>query len=425
MSAPAPTRAEEREGGGTASQDAQALTPSVRQTARRAVPWIILGAIAVLVTLFGILLTGGGSSAGVPLDRDNAGPVGGRAVAQVLEQQGVNVRTANSLSSATRQAEGDTTILVFDPQGDLDADAYHRLASSARTLVVVEPDFSALQTLAPRVSAGGAPTGTALAGCDLPVAVRAGRIDPRPSSGTASGTSHPGTFRVTGDGTACFRSGDRASLVATEFSGSRLYLVGSAAVLMNDGAARLGNAALSLGVLGEHRTLVWYLPSIDDRPVTGPPSLQALTPGWVTPVVILFVLVAIAAAVWRGRRFGPLVVEDLPVIVRAGETVEGRARLYQRSRARLRAADALRIGALGRLARLAGLPAASTAPEIADAAAALTGRDPSAVRALLIDAVPSTDAALLTLSDDLAALEGAVAAAVSPADPRPTGRMDP
>jgi hypothetical protein len=139
--------------------------------------------------------------------------------------------------------------------------------------------------------------------------------------------------------------------------------------------------------------------------------------------MLLLVVVFLAAAVWRGRRFGPLVVENLPVVVRAGETREGRARLYQRSSARLRAADALRVGTIGRLSRLVGLPTASTTTEVSDAVAAVTGRDPARVRDLLVDRVPATDRELIALSDDLAALERAVATAVTPAT-GPTGRMD-
>jgi hypothetical protein len=117
-------------------------------------------------------------------------------------------------------------------------------------------------------------------------------------------------------------------------------------------------------------------------------------------------------------------VENLPVVVRAGETREGRARLYQRSSARLRAADSLRIGALGRLAGLTGLPQAATTIEIADAVAAVTGRERHSIHTLLIDGVPGTDAELIALSDHLAELERATAGAVSPTTGGPTGRMD-
>ena len=409
-----------------AAGDAATVTPSVRQAGRRSIPWIVLAAVALIVALLGVLVSGGQSSVGVPLDAGNAGPVGGKAVAEVLRQHGVDVHTATSLRAVQDAASDDTTVLVYDHDGNLDSAAYDALTSIASAVVVVEPDFVALQRLAPGVAAAGSPADRILtAGCTVPAAQKAQTLDPRPSA-TVKGTGDPGTFRVTrATPVGCFAApGGRYSFVQTTYDGRAVALVGSASVLMNDGVDRAGNAALALNALGGHRTLVWYLPGLFDRPVTGPPDLSSLTPGWVTPVVILMILVFVAAAFWRGRRFGPLVIENLPVVVHAGETREGRARLYQRSSARLRAADALRIGALGRLAGHAGLPRAATASQIADAVSALTVRDRSRIRALLLDAVPRTDADLLALSDDLAELERATARAVLPEQPGPTGRMD-
>ena len=67
-------------------------------------------------------------------------------------------------------------------------------------------------------------------------------------------------------------------------------------------------------------------------------------------------------ALWRGRRIGPLVAEELPVVVRASETVEGRGRLYRSRRARDRAAQALRTATLQRMLPRLGLGADTSAP---------------------------------------------------------------
>jgi hypothetical protein len=122
----------------------------------------------------------------------------------------------------------------------------------------------------------------------------------------------------------------------------------------------------------------------------------------------------VAAGIWRGRRFGPLVAERLPVTVRAAETTEGRARLYAQARDALHAADQLRIGSLGRLGRMLALGPSASAEEVADAAAARTGIDRGAVRAILIDELPHTDAELVALDQRLRALEEAVHTAVRP-----------
>ena len=64
-----------------------------------------------------------------------------------------------------------------------------------------------------------------------------------------------------------------------------------------------------------------------------------------------------SAPLWRGRRFGPLAVEPLPVVVRASEATRGRARLYRRARAYGRATAALRAAS----ARAHRLPAGRAA----------------------------------------------------------------
>ena len=139
-----------------------------------------------------------------------------------------------------------------------------------------------------------------------------------------------------------------------------------------------------------------------------------------TPLLILFAIMGVAAMIWRGRRFGPIVVENLPVTVRASETMEGRARLYARSNARLRALDALRIGSIDRLARQTGQPRTATVDEIVDAVAALLGRDRGEIASLLLDAIPTNDAALVHFSDLLLALEADVARAIL--DPTQNGQ---
>ena len=112
-------------------------------------------------------------------------------------------------------------------------------------------------------------------------------------------------------------------------------------------------------------------------------------------------------ALWRARRLGPVVAEPLPVVVRAAETVEGRARLYRRAGARGTAAEALRAG----VRRPAGARARPAAPRRSrrpwSTAVAGTHRPDRAPRsaALLYGAAPADDAALVRLADDLDALE--------------------
>ena len=111
--------------------------------------------------------------------------------------------------------------------------------------------------------------------------------------------------------------------------------------------------------------------------------------------------------------------------VPAGETGEGRARLYARSSARVRALDQLRIGTVRRLQDLLRLPRSAHVDVVVTAAAAAIGRDAASVRRLLVDELPGGDRDLVALARDLDDLERRVRAALRPDSPdasAPTGR---
>jgi hypothetical protein len=367
--------------------------------------------VVVLLALAGLIALGAGN-AGTPFGPDNPGPKGAEALRSVLEQRGVTVHRISRLADVPRTGAG--TLLVDDADGLLPASAWGRLLARTERLVVVQPGVVALQALAPDVRGAGDPgNGTVRPGCGLALARRAGSM-------TLGDVSHS-LRSLGGSSTVCFTKGSGAGQLVTERTrgGTRLLLLADAAPFENGHIGEGGNAAVALNALGARSTLDWYRPSPLDLVSGARPTLQELTPAWVTPFVVLLGIAGIAAALWRGRRLGPLVVERLPVVVRSRETVEGRARLYQRAGARLRAGDALRIGAIGRIAPLLGLSRTATVDEVATAAAAVTGRPLPEVRQLLLDSSPASDAALVRLSDDLGRFEAAVDAAVTPSASRP------
>ncbi|RFA16561.1 hypothetical protein B7R22_03560 [Subtercola boreus] len=417
-------------------------TPTVRVFFRRWSFWLGAGVFIVIASLVLLLIRGvSGAEGGSDLSTTSAAPTGSKAVAEVLGQQGVTVTTADTLDAAVRAvadaragggadgaggaggagsaggAGGDPTVLIYDPNSFLPVDRAADLAALGGRIVLVQPDIFTLDALAPGVSVTGV-VGTpsvADADCALPVAERAGTIS---TSGSGyrfeggSGSADAGSSE-SGAGAECFPAGDGGfSLVQEQRGDSVVTVLGASGVLTNEHTLEAGNASLALGLLGGTDHLIWYLPSAADLPQTGPPSLGALTPGWVTPLVLLLVVVFLAAALWRGRRLGPVVVENLPVIVRGSETVMGRARLYARSNARTRALDALRIGTVTRLSGLLGLPRSAALPEVVDAVAAATGLLPGDLAGILVNRLPRTDAELLDLSHQLSMVERRVQVAV-------------
>jgi len=405
------------------------ITPTVTQAFRRAAFWIVAGVGALLVAVVAFVVSAAGGAGGPPLAADNPAPAGSMAVVEVLRQQGVTVVPVSTLGAAQAAATADSTLFFTDGSGYLTTDQIRELGTLTDRMVVADPDFRALQALAPAAGFGGVSTaGSLSADCEVPAAERAETLSPGGK-----------TLRLPPDSagyTGCF-PGDNGtfSVVERVADGRTLTLVADTAVFSNDSIAADGNAALALNLLGSTDTVIWYLPTLADVVVTGPPSLGALTPGWVTPVLLLMVGVAVAAMVWRGRRFGPLVAENLPVVVRASETMEGRARLYARNSARLRAVDAIRMGAVSRMARSAGLPRSATLDRVIRTVAALTGRPVDLVHAVLVGDIPAGDAEMIALSDAVGQLENATTLAVrppsgapsphSPDTPPSTGRMEP
>jgi len=384
---------------------ATSTTPTLRQSGRRAAFWVVAGVVLLAVAIVTLVATGARTGDGsLTLSTDDAAPGGARAVAQVLGDQGVDVRTADTLDGALDAVEGApgaVTVLVYDRDAFLGGDDAARLADAADRVVLVDGSGEVLESLLPGTDGspdavdGDAADDVVDADCDLPEAERAGGI-------TAGAARYSG-----GTAELCF---DGA--LAVSDAGPFVAALASPELLSNGSVGDAGNAALALGLLGATDTLVWYLPSADD--LTDAPTVAELTPGWLTPAIGLLALAAAAAGIWRGRRMGPLVVEDLPVTVPASETMDGRARLYESSSSRLRALDALRMGAVARIARALGLSAATGVDDVVLGAAAALGRDPASVRAVLLDADPATDADLVRLSDELLDLESAIRRATTP-----------
>ncbi|MDP3209197.1 MAG: DUF4350 domain-containing protein, partial [Rhodoglobus sp.] len=288
------------------TQQTTVLTPRARTVLKR---WAFWG-VAALVTLgigIGALATAGRVAAGGYLDPTNPAPGGAMAIAEVLGQQGVDVVITDTLEQ-TREATTSpetTTVFVNDLDQYLDADQWASVIGLADRVIVADPTFSALRAIAPELAQAGRVDDTLRANCVLPYVRRAESV-----SGPGSG------FRVidaNADAIACLGIGDDVfSLVQVSRGTGTLTVLGATGALTNEFVIDHGNAAFALGLLGQTETLVWYEPSFADLDSTEPATLADLSPDWVIPALALLIVTTVAAAVWRGRRFGPLVIENLP-----------------------------------------------------------------------------------------------------------------
>jgi hypothetical protein len=385
----------------TSSPPAPPTTPVRRSPVRGVLIGVAIGLVFVLVAVLVFAITRTPERSADYLSPTSGSPAGARAVVNVLRDQGVDVQTATTLTEvrALDADPGATTLLVYDYYLVLGSAQRQELLGLADRIVVVDPWDDELADLAPGVVVDfDAQDGAYPVDCDLPAAVQAGEVAGYPYGYDVAEAEN--------DTLGCFETADDTyAVVQTETDGTEVVIVGFSQAFTNGSILDAGNAALALNLLGEDETLVWYLPGLDELDSGDIPTAQSLTPPWVSPVIVLLLLVTLVAGIWRGRRLGPLVAEKLPVIVRSNETMEGRARLYERAGAREHALDALRIGTISRLATTCGLPRRSTVDEVIVAVAALTGRDREAVADLLVDRIPTGDAALVKLSDELLVLE--------------------
>lgn len=359
-------------------------------------------AVALAVTVITQLAPKGDS---VPLSIRNAGPDGGRAVSEILGRHGVDVAGVDSFSTALAalQVGTDSTLLLYDRNGILDESQLERLTVEATRVVLVTPRLSTLTALDAGISQAGVVPETS------PTLEPGCWNDAAETAGTVSGESGF-LYSVEGDGgnTVCYRPpGSEAGLLATTEDGT-LSVLGSTELISNAGLDERGHSALALRTLGGSGDLVWYLPGLADVSGAGSPqTLTELAPDWVAFLGPWLVFVAALAILWRGRRFGPLVFEPLPVVVKAAETAEGRARLYHDSHAVDRARDNLRAGTLVRLAKELRLGPEASADDVARAVAQIVDRPEGSLREL-INERPLNEARLVRWSQELDNLENEV-----------------
>ncbi len=367
--------------------------PGVGQVWRAVKGPLVVLVVVLLAGLVVALATGG--PAGGQLDPRSPAPSGSRALAQILGDQGVQVDLVTTSAAMSATTGPDDTLLVVDPDR-LAAAQVAVVRATGADLVVVST--TAPYRYLPGVTAQPSDPGVRAPGCDLPAAQRAGAVD-------AGGIAYLTDAARLQAPRLCYSDDGRPSLVQASVHGSLVTLLGSSAPLTNSRLDDEGDAALVLGLLGGNDRVVWYLPSATDVPPSAQKSFYDLVPDGVWWGLLQVGVAVLLLALWRARRLGAIVVEPLPVAVRAAETEEGRARLYRRNGARGQAAESLRAGVRSRLGGALGLPRRVDPPALVTAVAARSGWSGADVTALLYGAAPADDAALVQLADRLDALE--------------------
>ncbi len=352
---------------------------------------VAIGAVAAIGTYLTAPRPGG------RMDPASTQPAGAHALVALLRDRGVTVVIADSVADVENAVQPGTLLLFAQTQHVADEALFQRLADSPGDLLLVEPTSHARATLAPRILRSGAAVPDSMPNCALREANRAGSVDFGPSN-TYHAVANQAIISCYGGALVRYRDGERIVTV-----------VGSSDFMTNGGLLHAGNAALAMNLAGQHPRLVWYAPQRIEGGTSSSARIFDLIPDSVMWMVVQLWLAVMLIALWKGRRIGPLVAEELPVVVRASETVEGRGRLYRSRRARDRAADALRAATLQRLLPRLGLAADTSTPAVIIAVAQRSRSHPELVRHILFGPPPATDPDLVQLARALDDIERQIA----------------
>lgn len=345
------------------------------------------------------------------LNPADSSPIGSHALADILGERGLTVTAAYSpadaLAAVRSSGQVPVTLVITSP-GLLSRRQLMMLAGVGADLLLVEPQSRALRALAPNASVENPnASGSELVqpNCSLSAARLAG-------SAELAGI----TYGSGGTATGCYPLEGFPALLRYASGGQTITILGSGVPLTNSNLADAGNAALAVNLLSAHPHIVWLTPTPPAGAIAppgggAPPAQGPTVIGWAAWLVVLQLAVAtVLAMLWRARRLGPLIAERLPVVVRASETVEGHARLYQSSRARERAAQALREAMLARTLPALGLPKGAEAAAVTEALADRSRLGKQDITGILYGPAPGTDAELIGLSGRLDDLEREVRA---------------
>ncbi|OBI21823.1 hypothetical protein A5712_14460 [Mycobacterium sp. E2327] len=355
--------------------------------------WVVLTIVALAV-IAGVSAYLTAPRPGARMDPKSTEPDGARALVTLLRDGGVEVVVADTVADVERAARPGTQILVAQSQYLTDTALLDRLGNAPGDLLLVEPTVRTREELMPgvRMSAGSMAFDKS-PNCSLREANRAGTVRFGPSD----------TYRATDNRamTSCYDG----ILIRYRDDGRIVTAVGSTDFMTNGSLLQAGNAALAMNLAGARPRLIWYAPHRVEGETSSPSSVSDLIPENVTWIVWQLCVVVLLVALWKGSRPGPLVAEELPVVVRASETVEGRGRLYRSRRARDRAAAALRTATIQRLLPRLGLGPGAPAPAVVATVARRSGADAGFVSYHLFGPPPATDHDLLQLARALDDIE--------------------
>ncbi|MFV0316615.1 MAG: DUF4350 domain-containing protein [Microthrixaceae bacterium] len=382
----------------------------------------VVGIVLVLGAVIAVLALADGSDP-VPFDATSSAPDGYRAIALMLEDQGLAVRSVapgwvggGGIAEGDAQAPGigDAVVVpVAQWATDDELDGYRSLAETGATVVLAaEESFFPIDS---RILVRSSANPVARGRCDI------GSLE---SLEALDDIAFEVLADPRGEQRVCFADGFGA-LVSSEPLGqgtivhlSSPYLWANARLQPDkeDGGQPLDNGPMAVALLaGTPGATVTFVEAIAPEG-TSPDGSRNPIELMPFPVKIALVQAAFAFGLyawWKGRRVGAPVSEEMPVEVAGSELVEAVGGLLRRHGSVGRASAVLRERVCRELASGLGVPREAGPDALTASVAARTGRGRDEVHAILFGAQPPDVASLLELSHALDSLHSEVLSVVS------------
>jgi hypothetical protein len=354
----------------------------------RALPWVAV----VLGVALVVAVAGRGPEEGAPLDPGSAGPLGTKALMDVLRELGGEVRISSDPPGSAIQ----TTLLLSD---DLTPARRRDLLDWVRrggTLVVADPSSGVTEVEAAGSTSIGLLEAEIERRCDVAALRNVGRVA-APGGVVFEAPANRGGPGAAAGTRACFPRNEGAWLLVQPLGLGTVVRLGGASVLVNQELGEADNGLLLAGLLVPARgTAVRVLQP--PLPGGGDAGLGDLVAPRVRLALWQLVVAFVLLALWRARRLGRPVAEAQPVQLPGAELVLAVGNLLQRARGRGQAAGLLGDDLRRSLAERLGLPPSAPPDLVADTIAARTGIPRERVLLTLSPTTPRDEAELVALS---------------------------
>ncbi|MDO5034807.1 MAG: DUF4350 domain-containing protein [Actinomycetaceae bacterium] len=350
-------------------------------------PWI-------LITLIGAFILG---PIAFPAEREyyrgepeSTAPEGTRAAFQVLKKQGIDTKIAYN-ANQIGNLDHDTTLIVLPAPflGILNTEAIEKAAKNAGRVVLIETAQHDLEQL------GLYPTGKTASPKDIKLAEHSNTCE----AYTGKARRAESTMRRTnpgGDTLQCFTDETGALLtIWPNRDGTDYVTLEDLSILTNRDITLHDHAALTLTLLGSlPKAVIYYEMPSDEYLLPQNQGIWPLLPPWAFWAGITLLLAATALTYAKGRRFGPLASERLPVIINAGETERAGASLAREGKHVQWALTMAQSRARRNLKKALYLPANAAEELLINTLATRTNRPAGELRTLLYNTQIKTETEL-------------------------------